>query len=108
MGLPGPCLPGGELRALATRSAPCGSSRERGTWRRPGSGYDWALSAEAQALAVQVKSFQVPSNRNAKTPQSPKFTTIKLIDYDFAKYGSSAERTRLLQRWDQAVKALTK
>ena len=25
---------------------------------------------------------------------------IKLIDYDFAKFGSSAERKRLLSRWD--------
>jgi ABC-type Fe3+ transport system substrate-binding protein len=31
--------------------------------------YDWALSAEAQNLAVQGKSYQVPSNRNAKLPR---------------------------------------
>ena len=71
--------------------------------------YDWALSPEAQALAAQAKSYQVPSNRQAAAPpQSPKFTTIKLIVYDFAKYGSSAERSRLLQRWDREVKALPK
>ena len=71
--------------------------------------YDWALSPEAQALAAQAKSYQVPSNRQAAAPpQSPKFTAIKLIVYDFAKYGSSAERSRLLQRWDREVKALPK
>src|SRR5204862_6009966 len=71
--------------------------------------YDWALTPEAQALAAQAKSYQVPSNRLAAAPpQSPKFTTIKLIVYDFAKYGSSAERSRLLQRWDREVKALPK
>ena len=31
---------------------------------------------------------------------------IKLIDYDFAKYGSSAERKRLLAKWDAEVKSL--
>ncbi len=71
--------------------------------------YDWALSPEAQALAAQAKSYQVPSNKHAVAPpQSPKFTQIKLINYDFAKYGSSAERTRLLQKWDREVKALPK
>jgi iron(III) transport system substrate-binding protein len=29
---------------------------------------------------------------------------MKLIDYDFAKYGSSAERKRLLTRWSTEVK----
>ena len=30
---------------------------------------------------------------------------IKLIDYDFAKFGSSAERKRLLSRWDKEIGA---
>jgi iron(III) transport system substrate-binding protein len=71
--------------------------------------YDWALTPEAQALGAQAKAYQVPSNKNAPVPaQAPKFTQIKLIDYDFAKYGSSAERKRLLQKWDTEVKALPK
>jgi len=41
-------------------------------------------------------------------PQAPKFSEIKLINYDFAKYGSSAERTRLLTKWDKEVYALPK
>ena len=61
--------------------------------------YDWALTPEAQAIGAQAKSYQVPSNKNAPVPpQAPKFTQIKLINYDFAKYGSSAERKRLLQK----------
>jgi iron(III) transport system substrate-binding protein len=57
--------------------------------------YDWALSPEAQALGEQAKAYQVPSNKAAPTPpQAPKFTQIKLINYDY-KYGSSAERKRL-------------
>jgi iron(III) transport system substrate-binding protein len=67
--------------------------------------YDWALTPEAQAIALQGRSYQVPSNKAAQThPDAPKLEQIKLIDYDFAKYGSSAERTRLLARWDAEVR----
>jgi iron(III) transport system substrate-binding protein len=71
--------------------------------------YEWALTPEAQALGAQAKAYQVPSNRHAAAPpQAPKFSEIKLINYDFAKYGSSAERRRLLSKWDKEVKALPK
>ena len=71
--------------------------------------YDWALTPAAQALAAPAKSYQVPSNKDAPVPpQSPKMTEMKLINYDFVKYGSSAERTRLLAKWDREVKALPK
>jgi iron(III) transport system substrate-binding protein len=71
--------------------------------------YDWALTPDAQALAAKAKSYQVPSNKGTPVPpQAPKFSEIKLINYDFAKYGSSAERTRLLSKWDREVKALPK
>ncbi|MEP3048277.1 MAG: ABC transporter substrate-binding protein [Roseibium sp.] len=69
--------------------------------------YDWALSAEAQGLALQVNAFQVPSNKGAPTSdKAPDLSSIKLIDYDFAKYGSSAERKRLLKKWDDEVSTL--
>ncbi|MEQ9326245.1 MAG: ABC transporter substrate-binding protein [Rhodospirillales bacterium] len=69
--------------------------------------YDWALTAEAQTLALQVNAFQVPSNKGAKTsPKAPNLADIKLIDYDFKKYGSSDERKRLLKKWDDEVKSL--
>lgn len=69
--------------------------------------YDWALSAEAQSQAWKVKSFQVPSNVNAESsPLAPDPRTIKLIDYDFALYGSSDERKRLLKKWDEEVSTL--
>jgi iron(III) transport system substrate-binding protein len=72
--------------------------------------YDWALSAEAQSIGAQAKvSYQVPSNKGASAPpQAPKLGEIKLINYDFAKYGSSAERTRLLTKWDKEVSTLPK
>ena len=69
--------------------------------------YDWALSPEAQNLALQVNAFQVPSNKGAQTSdKAPDMSTIKLIDYDFKKYGSSDERKRLLKKWDDEVSTL--
>jgi iron(III) transport system substrate-binding protein len=66
--------------------------------------YDWALTAEAQALAARAKSYQVPSNRSAPVPaRAPRLADIKLIDYDFARYGQSAERKRLIERWEREV-----
>ncbi|HEX6978944.1 MAG TPA: ABC transporter substrate-binding protein [Alphaproteobacteria bacterium] len=72
--------------------------------------YDWALSAEAQSIGPKNKvSYQVPSNKNAYVPeQAPKLSEIKLINYDFAKYGSTDERRRLLSKWDAEVKSLPK
>ncbi len=67
--------------------------------------YDWALTPDAQGIASTAASYQVPSNASSKVPpQSPNLADIKLIDYDFAKFGSSAERTRLLARWDAEVR----
>lgn len=69
--------------------------------------YDFALRADIQTKAREAKSFQVPSNKNAEPPpESPKLADIKLIDYDFAKYGSSEERGRLLSKWDEEISAL--
>ena len=65
---------------------------------------DWALTAPAQKLGADAKQFQVPSNTDAKLPpQAPKLSEIKLIAYDFAKYGSKAERKRLIDRWDKEI-----
>jgi len=69
--------------------------------------YDWALTAAAQSLGAKAEAYQVPSNKGAATPpQAPKLGEIKLIDYDFAKYGASAERKRLLEKWGKEVKSL--
>jgi len=69
--------------------------------------YDFALQPEVQELAAQAQAYQVPSNKNAKPPkEAPDLSKLKLIDYDFAKYGSSDERKRLLKRWDDEVGSL--
>ncbi len=70
---------------------------------------DWALTAAAQRIGAEAKQYQVPSNRTAPLPpQAPKLTEMKLIDYNFAKYGASAERRRLLERWEKDVNSLPK
>jgi iron(III) transport system substrate-binding protein len=71
--------------------------------------YDWALTPKAQALGAQAKQFQIPSNTGTPvSPLSPKAADVKLINYDFAKYGQAAERRRLLERWDREVGAIAK
>jgi len=71
--------------------------------------YDFALTANAQALAVNSKALQVPSNKAAPVPKgAPKLSDVKLINYDFSKYGTKEERTRLLAKWDKEVKVLPK
>ncbi|MBT3360779.1 MAG: ABC transporter substrate-binding protein [Rhodospirillales bacterium] len=68
---------------------------------------NWALSPPAQKLMPQAKAYQVPSNAGVEPPpEAPKVDQIKLIDYNFGLYGSSAERKRLLSKWDNEVKSL--
>jgi iron(III) transport system substrate-binding protein len=65
---------------------------------------DWALTPAAQKLGQEAKQYQLPSNVGTPvSPLSPNPAEIKLIDYDFAKYGAAAERRRLLERWDREV-----
>ena len=71
--------------------------------------YDWALTPAAQALGAQNKAFQTPSNKATPMPAlGVDLSQTKLIDYDFAKYGSSAVRTGLLARFDKEVKSQPK
>jgi iron(III) transport system substrate-binding protein len=72
--------------------------------------FDWALSAEAQRIVgVDQNIYSIPSNKAAPIhPQAPDIASIKLISYDSAKYGSSAERNRLLKKWGDEVKSLPK
>ncbi len=68
---------------------------------------DWALTADAQKIGLDVKEYAIPTNRSVPLPpQVPKLTDIKVIDYDFAKYGASETRKRLLERWEKEINAL--
>jgi iron(III) transport system substrate-binding protein len=67
--------------------------------------YDWALTADAQTIRDQTRVIAIPSNKAAYAPDRVKaLEKAKLINYDFAKYGSSAERRRLIEKWDREVK----
>ena len=69
--------------------------------------YDWALTPDAQKLAALAKQYQLPSNKSSpQPPEAPRFASIKLIQYDFKKYGSSAERKRLLEKWEKDVNSI--
>ena len=69
--------------------------------------YEWALTPGAQAFGAAAKQYQLPSNKATPVdPNVPDFKKIKLIDYDYKKYGSSAERRRLISRWEKEVNAL--
>ncbi len=69
--------------------------------------YEWALTPAAQEMAAAAKQFQVPSNKAAKVdPRVPDFRQIKFINYDYAKYGASAERKRLIAKWEKEVNSL--
>ena len=67
---------------------------------------DWVLSKEGQELAWKKgNSFQTLTN--IKAEQSPAAfdpKTLKLINYDFSKYGSAEERKRLINKWVNEVK----
>jgi iron(III) transport system substrate-binding protein len=67
--------------------------------------YEWALTPSAQELAAQNKSYQTPSNKKTPLPKlGVDLSKTKLIQYDFAKYGSSEVRNALLKRWTDEVK----
>ena len=69
--------------------------------------YEWALTAAAQEMGAAAKQFQLPSNKAAKVdPRVPDFKKIKFINYDYAKYGASAERKRLISKWEKEVNSL--
>jgi len=68
--------------------------------------YDWALTPAAQKIAAGGRNFQYPANRDAAVPVfAPDADDLRLIRYDFARYGSAAERKRLLEKWERDVHA---
>ncbi|MDM0017894.1 ABC transporter substrate-binding protein [Variovorax saccharolyticus] len=69
--------------------------------------YEWALTPQAQTFGAAAKQFQLPSNKATPVDANvPDFKKIKMIDYDYAKYGASAERKRLIARWEKDVNSL--
>jgi iron(III) transport system substrate-binding protein len=69
--------------------------------------YEWALTPGAQQFGVAAKQFQLSSNSLTPVdPRVPDLKKIKLINYDYAKYGASAERRRLIARWEKDINSL--
>jgi iron(III) transport system substrate-binding protein len=70
--------------------------------------YEWQLSQSTQEMATAAKQFYWPSLKSVpRDPLSPDAEKIKTIDYDYAKYGSIEERTRLLEKWEKEFQAGT-
>ena len=66
--------------------------------------YEWALTVGGQQFGLAAKQFQLPSNSKvAIDPRMVNPAKIKLINYDYAKYGASAERRRLIAKWEKEV-----
>ena len=69
--------------------------------------YEWAITPAAQEMAAAPQQFQSPSNKATKVdPPIPDFKKINFINYDYAKYGASAERRRLIAKWEKEVNSL--
>ena len=69
--------------------------------------YEWALTPQAQQFGAATRQYQLPSNKATPVdPLVPDFRKIRLINYDYAKYGASAERRRLIARWEKDVNSL--
>ena len=69
--------------------------------------YDWLMSPAGQAIGGKAGSLQSPGNKMFKPDaRIPSMDGVKLIKYDFEKYGKAAERKRLIERWTREVEAL--
>ncbi len=61
---------------------------------------DFTLSPEGQATGAQAGQNQIPANAKAALPAAaPDISLMRMVDYDFATFGSPAERSRLLKRF---------
>ena len=66
--------------------------------------YDWLMSPAGQSIGAKAGSFQTPANKTFQhDPRIPSLDKVRLINYDFEKYGKSSERQRLLERWQREV-----
>ena len=69
--------------------------------------YDWLMSPAGQGTGGRANSLQFPANKNVKLdPRIPRLDDVRLIKYDFEKYGKAAERRRLIERWTKEVESL--
>jgi iron(III) transport system substrate-binding protein len=63
---------------------------------------DWVLTASAQEIGPTVKSYQLPTNPNAKVSErSVKLSEIKLVNYDFQEAGKN--RKAITKRFEDEI-----
>ena len=66
--------------------------------------YEFALTPEAQATGVKGRSFQIPSNTKAPLPPgTPRLEDVKLIDYDFQRFGAPDYSKKLNARFERDI-----
>ncbi len=71
--------------------------------------YDWLMSPAGQSIGAKANSLQAPANKTfVADKRIPSIENVRLVKYDFEKYGSSAERRRLIERWRKDVEAAPK
>jgi iron(III) transport system substrate-binding protein len=71
--------------------------------------YDWLMSPEGQGAGGRASSLQTPANKKTVLDKRiPNTDSMRLVKYDFEKYGKAAERRRLVGRWEKEVAAAAK
>jgi iron(III) transport system substrate-binding protein len=66
--------------------------------------YDWALTRGAQELANRTRNLILPANMTAEIrPEAARYASALAIDADPAKFGTPAEKRRLLARWQREI-----
>lgn len=69
--------------------------------------YDWLMSPVGQGIGAKANSLQNPANKTFKQdPKIPTMDGVKLINYDFKKYGAAAERKRIIEKWEKEINSL--
>ena len=69
--------------------------------------YDWLMSPAGQSLGAKAASLQYPANKTFKVdPRVPTLDSVRLVKYDFERFGRAAERKRLIERWEKEVNSL--
>jgi iron(III) transport system substrate-binding protein len=69
--------------------------------------YDWLMSPTGQSIGAKANSLQSPANKTyVPDARIPRMDDVRLVKYDFQKYGRSAERKRLIERWEKEVNSL--
>jgi iron(III) transport system substrate-binding protein len=62
------------------------------------------MSPTGQSLGAKADSLQSPANKNfVADKRIPNNDSVRLIKYDFEKFGKTAERKRLLDRWQKEI-----